>query len=162
MYNISDAPANVWFALIITAALLGLRFSPKPLCAVWEAHDRDILREMALETLFLAGWGFLGCCSPWGGPHSAHGFCFVLNSSPANAADVFLPSPALQREIKINDLGLLRAQLCVLLDTHWLLLTMFFWLKSESSAAAAQPSLGWVMGVLGNTPWRSGCSTGDV
>lgn len=107
----------LWFALIITAALLGLRFSPKPLCALWEAHDSDVLKEMALEIPFLAGWGFLGCCSPWGGPHSARGFCLVLNLSPANAADVFQPSPALQREIKINDLGLLRAQLCVLLDT---------------------------------------------
>lgn len=64
MYNISDAPANVWFALIITAALLGLRFSPKPLCAVWEDHDRDILREMALETLFLAGWGSWAAAAP--------------------------------------------------------------------------------------------------
>lgn len=121
MHSISDARANVMvcpdnYSSFRDQALLGLRFHPKPLCAVWEAHDSDVLMEMALDIPFLQGGGSRGC-SPWGGPCRALGFCLVLNSSPANAADVFQPSSALQREIKINDLGLLRAQLCVLLDT---------------------------------------------
>lgn len=169
MHDISDARANVVFCpdnygSFRDQALQGLRFSPKPLCAVWEAHGSDVLREMALGVPFLAGWWFLGtqgCCSPRGCPRSARGFRLLLNSSPANAADVFQPSPALQREIKINDLGLLRAQLCVLLDTlappHGV-----FWLKSGASAAPEQPRLGWVMGVLGHTPRRGDCSREDV
>lgn len=65
MPNISDVVAKAMdcpgnYSSFRDQALLGLRFSPKPLCAVWETHSSDFLMEMALGVPFLAGWGFLG------------------------------------------------------------------------------------------------------
>lgn len=55
MHNISDARANVVVCELQqlqgsgTAGAEIQGFDTKPLCAVWEAHDSDVPREMALE-----------------------------------------------------------------------------------------------------------------
>lgn len=92
-----------------------------------------------------------GHCSPWG-------FCILLNSSPANAADVFSAFTSTAKRNQDKWPGAAQSPAQCALDTlappHGVL-----WLKS---AAPAQPRLGWVIGILGHTPWRGGCSKGDV